>query len=396
LATSTMFGALCSQLPRVRKRQVYGNLGTECRGNGVGRGRSPVSTDGLRLRRRLAPFRRRRGARDRAPGRGLAPGHGYLVTGCAGFIGSHLTEALVARGCWVVGADAFTDNYPRSIKEGNLAQCCAHGGVRFSELDLAEDPIEPLIDEVDGVFHLAARPGVRTSWGSTFDTYLRDNLLATQRVFEAAVKRGVRVVYASSSSIYGDAEAYPLREDAKPVPVSPYGVSKLACEALATSYGRSAGLDAVGLRFFSVYGPRQRPDMAFAAVFDCLANNRPFRLLGSGRQTRDFTYVGDIVEGTLRAMRKGNSGGVYNLGGGSEISLRDALALCERVAGRRLDVQHVPAATGDARRTIADFSRAWSELGWKPTTSLVAGLTAQSEHALIEKAERALAWAQPA
>jgi UDP-glucuronate 4-epimerase len=345
-----------------------------------------VSTDGLRLRERLAL----RGGGD------LAPGHGYLVTGCAGFIGSQLSEALVARGCWVVGVDAFTDNYSRSIKERNLEQCCAHGGVRFSELDLAEDPLEPLIDEVSGVFHLAARPGVRTSWGSTFATYLHDNVLATQRVFEAAVTRGIRVVYASSSSIYGDAEAYPLREDATPVPVSPYGVSKLACEALATSYGRSAGLDAVGLRFFSVYGPRQRPDMAFAGVFDCLAQNRPFRMLGSGRQTRDFTYVGDVVDGTLRAMRYGAPGGVYNLGGGSEISVRDALTLCERVAGRRLDVEHVPAATGDARRTIADFGRAWSELGWEPTTSLEAGLKAQFEHALIEKAERALAWAQPA
>jgi UDP-glucuronate 4-epimerase len=319
-----------------------------------------------------------------------------LVTGCAGFIGSHLTEALVARGCWVVGVDVFTDNYARSIKERNLEQCCAHGGVRFAELDVAEAPLEPLIDEVDGVFHLAARPGVRTSWGETFRDYLRDNLLSTQRVFEVASRRGIRVVYASSSSIYGDAETYPLKEDATPVPVSPYGVSKLACEGLATSYGRSAGLDAVGLRYFSVYGPRQRPDMAFAGVFDCLATGRPFRLLGSGRQTRDFTYVGDIVDGTLRAMQHGTPGGVYNIGGGSEISLRDSLALCERVTGRRLEIEHVSAAAGDARRTIADFSRAWSELGWGPTTSLETGLAAQSQHVRVDTAERALAWAQPA
>jgi UDP-glucuronate 4-epimerase len=328
--------------------------------------------------------------------RSVAPGRGFLVTGCAGFIGSHLTEALVARGCWVVGVDAFTDNYSRAVKERNLEHCCALGGVHFSELDLAEDPVEPLLEQVSGVFHLAARPGVRTSWGPTFASYLRDNLLATQRVFEAAVKRGVRVVYASSSSVYGDATAYPLREDATPVPVSPYGVSKLACEALATSYGRSAGLDAVGLRYFSVYGPRQRPDMAFAMVFDSLARNRPFRVLGNGRQTRDFTYVGDIVEGTLRAMRYGTPGGVYNIGGGSEISLLDALTLCERVAGRPLDVRHDPAATGDARRTIADYSRARSELGWEPETSLKAGLQAQSEHAFVENDATPIAWAQPA
>jgi UDP-glucuronate 4-epimerase len=331
-----------------------------------------------------------------ADGRDLTPGRRYLVTGCAGFIASHLTEALTARGCRVVGVDAFTDNYSRSIKERNLEQCCAHGGVRFAELDLAEAPVEPLLDRMDGVFHLAARPGVRTSWGSTFACYLRDNLLVTQRIFEAAVKRGIRVVYASSSSVYGDAEAYPLREDATPIPVSPYGVSKLACEALATSYGHSAGLDAVGLRYFSVYGPRQRPDMAFAAIFDCLAQNRPFRLLGSGRQTRDFTYVGDIVEGTLRAMRYGTPGAVYNVGGGSEISLLDSLMLCERVAGRRLDIRRVPAATGDARRTVADFGRAWTELGWKPTTSLKAGLLAQAETALHENADKSLEWAQPA
>jgi len=321
--------------------------------------------------------------------RDLGPGRRYLVTGCAGFIGSHLTEALAARGCSVVGVDAFTDNYPRPFKERNLRKCRERGDVSFTELDLAEAPVEPLVEGVDGVFHLAGRPGVRTSWGSTFDCYLRDNLLATQRIFEAAVKQGVRVVYASSSSVYGDAESYPLREDAKPIPVSPYGVSKLSCEALATSYGRSAGLDSAGLRYFSVYGPRQRPDMAFSIVFDCLMCRRPFRLLGSGRQTRDFTYVGDVVDASLRAMQRATSGQVYNIGGGSEISLLDALRLCERIAGRRLEIRHVRAATGDARRTIADFGRAAAELGWRPTTSLDAGLFAQAEAAAAKEVDRA-------
>ena len=325
-------------------------------------------------------------ASDVGDGGDLKPGRRYLVTGCAGFIGSHLTQALTARGCSVVGVDAFTDNYARSIKERNLARCLEDGELRFVELDLAEAPVEALLDGVDGVFHLAARPGVRTSWGLTFDGYLHDNMSATQRVFEAAVGRGIRVVYASSSSVYGDAEAYPLREDAKPMPVSPYGVSKLACESLAGAYASSLGLDAVGMRFFSVYGPRQRPDMAFAAVFECLARNLPFRLFGNGRQSRDFTFVGDVVEATLAAMQRAPSGRVYNVGGGSEISLLDAMTLCERIVGRRLKLNHVGAGTGDARRTLADFGRAQAELGWMPATSLESGLRAQAESTAVAAA----------
>jgi len=325
--------------------------------------------------------------------RELRRGGTYLVTGCAGFIGSHLVDALVERGCSVIGADAFVDNYPRAIKERNLEQCRGHGEVQFTELDLAEDRLEPLLGDVDGIFHLAARPGVRTSWGSTFDTYVHDNLLATQRVFEAAVSQGTRVVYASSSSIYGDADAYPLREDAKPLPVSPYGVTKLACEALAHAYARSCGLDAVGLRYFSVYGPRQRPDMAFSRVLGCLADDRPFGLLGTGRQTRDFTYVGDVVEATLAAMQRAPSGRVYNVGGGCEISLLDSLALCERIVGRTLDLRRMPVATGDARRTIADVGRARVELGWRPVTSLERGLRAQVSAVLGVQAGRSRAWA---
>jgi UDP-glucuronate 4-epimerase len=331
---------------------------------------------------------------DEGDGGDLKPGRRYLVTGCAGFIGSHLTQALTARGCSVVGVDAFTDNYPRSIKQRNLEQCLEEGNVRFAELDLADWPFEVLLNGVDGVFHLAARPGVRTSWGPTFDGYLRDNMSATQRIFEAAVEHGVRVVYASSSSVYGAAKAYPLREDAKPMPVSPYGVSKLACEALAGAYASSLGLDAVGMRFFSVYGPRQRPDMAFAAVFDCLARNLPFRLFGSGRQTRDFTFVGDVVEATLAAMQRAPSGRVYNVGGGSEITVLEALGLCEQIAGRRLQLDQVGAGTGDARRTLADFGLAEAELGWTPSTSLEDGLRAQAESTAAAGVEPPLAVAE--
>ena len=307
----------------------------------------------------------------------LQAGRTYLVTGCAGFIGSHLVEALRARGCSIVGVDAFTDNYSRACKERNLEQCRSDGDFRFIERDVAEGALEPLFAGVDGVFHLAGRPGVRTSWGSTFAGYLHDNLLATQRVFEAAVQNEIRVVYASSSSVYGDARDYPLREDATLLPVSPYGVSKLACEALATAYSLSCGLDAIGLRYFSVYGPRQRPDMAFSHVLGCLADNRPFDVLGSGRQTRDFTYVGDVVSATLAAMERAPSGRIYNIGGGCETSLLGSLALCEDLAGRRVARRHIPSAVGDARRTIADTGKACAELGWTPTVSLERGLAAQ-------------------
>jgi UDP-glucuronate 4-epimerase len=330
------------------------------------------------------------------PRNDLRPGRRYIVTGCAGFIGSHLTEALSSLGCSVLGVDAFTDNYPREIKERNLNRCFRVGDVGFAELDLATDGLEALLDGVAGVFHLAGRPGVRTSWGSTFESYLSDNVHATQRIFEAAVHHGIKVVYASSSSVYGDAEAYPLQEDAKPLPVSPYGVSKLACEALASTYTRSLGLDAVGLRYFSVYGPRQRPDMAFAEVFDCLGRKRPFRLFGNGHQSRDFTFVADVVEATLAAMRCKTSNPVYNVGGGSETSMLDALSLCEEVAGERLEVVHDGAGTGDARRTLADFGQAEADLGWTPSTSLETGLRAQAESAAAARGDRSPAVAEAA
>ena len=328
-----------------------------------------------------------------APALSAVPTRTYLVTGCAGFVGSHLVEALCARGCSTVGVDAFTDNYSRACKERNVERCSRHDHFRFVELDLAESRLEPLFENVAAVFHLAGRPGVRTSWGPTFATYLHDNVLATQRVFEAAVRQRLRVVYASSSSVYGDASDYPLREDAALFPVSPYGVSKLACEALATAYTLSCDLDAVGLRYFSVYGPRQRPDMAFAHVLACLADDRPFGVLGSGRQTRDFTYVGDVVDATLAAMECAPSGRVYNIGGGGEISLLDALALFEELLGRKVVCHHIPAAAGDARRTIADTHKARAELGWRPTTSLESGLAAQISEAAELEAGRPVAWA---
>src|SRR4051794_40700841 len=243
----------------------------------------------------------------------------YLVTGGAGFIGSHLTETLLARGDEVVGVDAFTDYYERESKERNIATAREHGGFSIVEADLAETELPALLDGADGVFHLAAQPGVRASWGFGFDVYVHNNVRVTQRLFEAASATGIRLVFASSSSVYGDAERYPTREDDARLPVSPYGITKLTCEDLARVYARSFGLAVAALRYFTVYGPRQRPDMAFARIVRALITDSPFLVLGSGSQSRDFTYVSDAVAATTAVFAHGRMAGeAYNVGGGSE------------------------------------------------------------------------------
>jgi UDP-glucuronate 4-epimerase len=302
----------------------------------------------------------------------------YVVTGAAGFIGSHLSEQLQADGHEVVAVDSFTDYYERSRKERNAA------ALDVLELDLADAPLEPVVSGADGVFHLAGQPGVRASWGESFGLYLRRNVLATQRLFEAAAAADVRVVFASSSSVYGDAERYPTAEDVAPRPISPYGITKLACEQLAHAIGRGQGLDAVLLRYFTVYGPRQRPDMAFTAMLEALARGARFRLFGDGTAARSFTYVGDAVSATIAAMERGRNGEVYNVGGGDEATMNEAIALAERVAGRTLDVERGAAATGDVRRTKADVAKAGAELGWSPRTGLEAGMEAQWRWAAVE------------
>jgi UDP-glucuronate 4-epimerase len=301
----------------------------------------------------------------------------YLVTGCAGFVGSHVAETLLGRGHAVLGVDVFTDYYKRELKESNIERARKDAAFSIVEADLAADSIAPLLDGIDGVFHLAAQPGVRGSWGDTFAVYLRDNVLATQRLFEAAARSGARIVFASTSSVYGNAESYPTHEEMLPRPVSPYGVTKLACESLARTYAECFGLEAIVLRYFTVYGPRQRPDMAFARVISALLDGKQFHAYGTGEQSRDFTYVDDAVTATIAAMEQGPAGTVYNVGGGSETTLRDAIALCERLAERRLDILYEAAARGDVRRTAADTSLIRSELGWSPQTSLADGLAAQ-------------------
>jgi nucleoside-diphosphate-sugar epimerase len=296
----------------------------------------------------------------------------YLVTGAAGFIGSHLAEALVAAGHEVVGIDCFTDYYDPALKEENAA------GLEVHRLDLAVDELD--FGGFDGVFHLAGQPGVR-SFGAVFPLYVERNVLATQRVLEAAGAAGVRVVFSSSSSVYGEAERYPTPEDTRPRPLSPYGITKLSCEHLAHAYARSFALDAVVLRYFNAYGPRQRPDMAFARVVGALAEGRPFTLFGDGTQSRSFTYVGDVVRATVEAMERAPAGALYNVGGGQEATINEALALLERISGQQLDVRREPAVPGDQRRTKADTTRIREDLGWEPTVPLEDGLRAQWEWA---------------
>ena len=302
----------------------------------------------------------------------------YVVTGAAGFIGSHLAETLLAAGHEVVSVDSYTDYYERARKERNAA------ALDVLELDLAKAPLEPILEGADGVFHLAGQPGVRASWGETFALYLQRNVLATQRLFEAAAAADVRVVFASSSSVYGDAERYPTAEDVAPRPISPYGISKLACEQLAYAIRRGQGLDAVLLRYFTVFGPRQRPDMAFTAMLEALARGRTFRLFGDGSAARSFTYIGDAVAATVAAMKRGRAGEVYNVGGGDEVTMNEAIALAEAISGRSLEVERTVAATGDVRRTKADVAKAEADLGWSPQTGLEEGMRAQWRWAAVE------------
>jgi UDP-glucuronate 4-epimerase len=303
----------------------------------------------------------------------------YLVTGAAGFIGSQLLRTLLWRGHDAIGWDAFTDYYDPALKEENARD------LPVTRFDLADDPIE--LEGLDGVFHLAGQPGV-ASFGGVFPIYVRQNVIASQRLFEAATEAGVRTVFASSSSIYGDAAAYPTPEEAAPRPLSPYGITKLSAEQLASAYASEFGLDQVVVRYFTIYGPRQRPDMAFTKMVTCLAEARPFELFGDGRQSRSFTYVDDAVEATIAAMDRGAPGSTYNVGGGTEVSMQEAIELLARIAGRSLEVVRRPRREGDAARTAADTTRIRAELGWEPVTPFEQGLAAQWRWAADRVASR--------
>jgi nucleoside-diphosphate-sugar epimerase len=301
-----------------------------------------------------------------------------LVTGAAGFIGSTLSERLLGQGARVTGIDCFTDYYPRPVKERNLQGPRASDRFTFVEAALQETDLGPLLEGVTHVFHLAAQAGVRRSWGREFQVYTVNNIEATQVLLEACVGRPIeRLVYASSSSVYGDTTPVPMREDALPQPVSPYGVSKLAAEQLCYLYSVNHGVPATSVRYFTVYGPRQRPDMGFHRFLSAALRDEAITVYGDGEQTRDFTFVADAVSATIAAAERGVPGRAYNIGGGSRVSLNEVLDIIGRVTGRPLTIERGPAQKGDMRDTWADTSLARADLGFSPSVTLADGLAAE-------------------
>ena len=308
-----------------------------------------------------------------------------LVTGCAGFIGSSLTDRLLANGWEVVGVDSFEDYYARSLKERNLVDARSNSAFEFVEADLIElasrEPgtnaprsLSGIIGSVDHVYHLAAQAGVRGSWGRTFETYVRNNVLATQMLLECAKDVGIEsFVYASSSSVYGETPVLPMDEGAECRPFSPYGVTKLAGEHLARLYARNFGLPTVSLRFFTVYGPRQRPDMAFNKFIRSALADEPIEMFGDGSQTRDFTFISDIVDGIVSAPAA-TAGAVLNLGGGCRVSLAEAIDVLGSVAGRKISVRRSGKQAGDVTDTWAAVGRARDAIGFEPRVDLANGL----------------------
>ncbi len=301
-----------------------------------------------------------------------------LITGVAGFIGSHLAESLLERGHAVVGLDGFTDYYAREIKAGNIASLRTRPDFRFVESSIQKAPWPALLDGVTHVFHLAAQPGVRRSWGREFSVYTRANVEATQLLLEACTTVKLeRIVYASSSSVYGDGVDIPMRESARPQPVSPYGVTKLAAEHLCGLYHRNYALPTVSLRYFTVYGPRQRPDMAFHRFLRALLNDAPIEIYGDGEQTRDFTFIEDAVRATVAAGRAGVPGRVYNIGGGSRVSINHVLDVMANIGAHRPTLHRQNAQRGDMRDTLADTTRAQTDLGFVPSVTLEKGILAE-------------------
>ncbi len=301
-----------------------------------------------------------------------------LVTGAAGFIGSHLAQGCLEQGHRVLGIDSFTSYYEPELKRANVAQMEDHAAWTFLEGDLVDLDLISLLDGIEVVFHLAAQPGVRASWGQTFGVYVDSNVTALQRLLEASRSVALeRFVFASSSSVYGDATRFPTTEESSLQPISPYGATKVLGEHLCRLYHRSHALPIVMLRYFTVYGPRQRPDMAFNKLIRAALEHEEIVIYGDGGQTRDFTFVRDAVDGTIAAAVDGHPGAVYNLGGGARTSMNEVLEMIADLTGEDLNVRRVAAQAGDARDTAADTSRARAQLGFAPSRSLYEGLSEQ-------------------
>jgi len=301
-----------------------------------------------------------------------------VVTGAAGFIGSHLCERLLGDGHEVTGIDSFSDYYERGRKEQNLETLRRDGRFTLEELHLVAADLSKPLRGAKVVFHLAGQPGVRPSWGGHFDRYVQDNIVATQRLLEALREVAVeRLVFASSSSVYGDAEMFPTKETALPRPVSPYGMTKLAAEHLTFVYLRNFGIPTTSLRYFTVYGPRQRPDMAFVRFMDALVKGHEIEIYGDGEQTREFTFVSDAVDGTVKAASADVVGQIVNLGGGSRVTVNRVLATLEDISRLQARRKFLPAAPGDPRHTGASINVARERLGWEPRVALREGLTKQ-------------------
>ena len=299
-----------------------------------------------------------------------------LVTGCAGFIGSHTTERLLRDGHTVRGVDCFTDNYDPALKRASLRDATANPGFELIEADLVSADPHALLQGIDAVLHLAGQPGVRDSWASGFEIYVQRNITATQRLLEAAKSTNIsRFAAASSSSVYGNAETYPTTELAVPQPVSPYGVTKLAAEHLCTLYAKNFGVPTVSLRYFTVYGPRQRPDMALRRMIDLSLAGKAFPLFGDGSVSRSFTYIDDVVEANLAALlSESPSGSVCNIANESTASMTELIALVGDALGQPVQLDQLPAAAGDAQRTGGSSALAAELLGWSPSTSLESGV----------------------
>lgn len=298
-----------------------------------------------------------------------------LVTGAAGFIGSHLCRKLLEEGCIVAGVDSFTDFYPRWMKEKNIGPLLKDPRFTLLDQDLEEMDLRTALKNKDFVFHLAAQPGVRTSWGENFSVYTRNNILSTQRILETARELPLqKVIFASTSSVYGLTPFLPMSEEGPLNPISPYGVTKLAAEQLCFLYFKNFGVPTLSLRLFTVYGPGQRPDMAFHRFFQAVLEEKEITVFGDGNQTRDFTYVDDIVAAHILAMKRGKPGEVYNVGGGHRQKLEEIFPLLEETTGKTLKIAWVDQQKGDVLHTLANIEKAGRDLGYFPGTPLAEGL----------------------